>query len=320
MAVQQLVAPEHELGIPVPQIPRRTRTRSVLALIRPEHWPKNAVIVPFVLIALPSWTPRAAVQIAWIILAFTIASATVYILNDVQDRHRDRLHPVKRLRPVACGDVPVGIAYACAAGALALLSLVIAVGVTLLDAPAQAIWPIAGYLIVNIAYSAWLKHVPLIDVFLVASGFVLRLLAGVLAISASLSSWLVLSIFCICLLFGIGKRRHELVVLGSSSQQHRPSLAAYSVQLLDYLALLSAGIGLMSFMSYLTTAAVVDTFGRLTLTLSAPFMLFATFRYLQLIVVHRTGGNPVRLLVRDRLLVVNCAIWSAGLLVAYLAA
>ncbi|MFF5219493.1 hypothetical protein [Micromonospora sp. NPDC000442] len=206
------------------------------------------------------------------------------------------------------------------AGALALLSLVIAVGVTLLDAPAQAIWPIAGYLIVNIAYSAWLKHVPLIDVFLVASGFVLRLLAGVLAISASLSGWLVLSIFCICLLFGIGKRRHELVVLGSSSQQHRPSLAAYSVQLLDYLALLSAGIGLMSFMSYLTTATVVDTFGRLTLTLSAPFMLFATFRYLQLIVVHRTGGNPARLLVRDRLLVVNCAIWSAGLLVAYLAA
>ncbi|MFC7478772.1 UbiA prenyltransferase family protein [Luedemannella flava] len=183
--------------------------------------------------------------VGWAVLGFILASSAVYIINDIADRHRDRVHPKKRLRPIASGRVPVPLAYAY--GALVSAALVAVV----LGGPAIAWWPLGVYLVLNVAYTRGLKHVPLVDVFVVALGFVLRVVQGYLAAEVPVQSWLLIAVFAVCLLMILGKRRHEV---GAGGLAHRPSLRGYSSQYLEYLIVLCAVLAISAFLFHLNTA------------------------------------------------------------------
>ncbi|MGY0234322.1 UbiA prenyltransferase family protein [Longispora urticae] len=294
----------------LPGDPPRVRLGTdLLALIRPAQWPKNLLVVPLALIDAPAWHLAGLTRLAWAVAVFVAASALVYIVNDIADRHRDRGHPRKRDRPVASGRISVPVAWGFAgvvgAGLAALLA----------PHPAQA-WPVVVYLVLNVAYSAKLKHLPLLDVFVVSAGFLLRMALGYVALDVAYSGWLLVSVFTLCLLLSLGKRRYELVV---ASRNHRPSLSGYSLPLIDNLLLLNAGLTGMAFLLYMRDEAPVGAHGQLAMLCSVPFALFGLFRYLQGVLVRQSEGDPVRALLRDRVLVVNSLLWGlllAGFLVA----
>jgi 4-hydroxybenzoate polyprenyltransferase len=218
-----------------------------------------------------------------------VASAIVYIVNDIADRERDRLHTVKRRRPIAAGRVSPAAAVVLA-GVLVLL-----LGASLVVGPWRTAWPVAVYLLLNLAYSRWLKHLPIVDVFVVATGFVLRMFFGWLATGMAVSSWLVLCVFTGSLLLSFGKRRHEL----SLDTEHRATLKAYSKPLLDQLLLVSATLSVVAYLGFLNSATTAQPFGRIAMFLTVPFGIFAVFRYLQILLVENGGGNPTRILLRD---------------------
>jgi 4-hydroxybenzoate polyprenyltransferase len=282
----------------------------LVQLVRPGQWPKNLLVVSVPLLDLEVWRLATLGRLLWAVVGFTIASTLVYVLNDFMDRRWDAANPAKRHRPIAAGRVSTRMVVMLATGQLALLTAVLSLQ------PWHWSWPIAVYLLLNLGYSLGLKHAPLLDVFLVAGGFGLRLLQGYLAIDARLSGWLLTCVFSLCLLLSVGKRRQELVATGGA---HRPALRGYTVPLAEQLMLLSAVLAAGSYLLYLRTEAPLGPYGLAAAVSSVPLALFGLFRYLQLVLVRGAGANPVRVLLRDPPLVVNAVLWallSGGFLLA----
>ena len=163
-----------------------------------------------------------------------------------------------------------------------------------------------AYLLLSAAYSGKLKHLPILDVFAVAAGFVLRLLQGYIALGEEASGWLVTVVFTLCLLLTTGKRRHELQV---STPGHRPSLAGYSVPLTEQLMLFSAVLTVGAYLLYIRTEAPLGPYAIAASMACLPFALFGVFRYLQLVMIQKVGGSPVRLLLRDPAIMINAGLW-----------
>ena len=293
----------HPLSGP-PAAPRRLA--DLLALARPLHAMKSLLLVPIALIDADAWTAHELGAIGWAVAAFTLASACVYVGNDIVDRARDRSHPAKCHRPVAAGQVSVraGILY-CAA----LLTLL---GVLIALAPGGPYWPVLGYLVLNVAYSRGLKHVPLLDIGAIALGFGLRIVQGYVSLGQPVSAWLVVAILSVSLLLLTGKRRHELMTAGI---EHRPALRGYSHELINQLLPLTGVLSVVAGLIYLATDAPLGSYHQAAVLLSAPFALFTLFRYLQLLVVHSDGGDPVRTLLRDRVMVIAGVLWIGTLAV-----
>lgn len=287
-------------ALPVPlcttEKPRLTPL-ALLRLLRPGQWPKNLMVVPLPLLV-AGWNPSSALRVALATCAFIVASSLVYVVNDIADRKRDRLHPVKRHRAIASGQVSVTAAVLFATVLTAPLSALVMV-LSLGDA-----WPVLAYLGLNAAYSWKLKHLPLLDVFTVATGFVLRLLGGYEAAGVPVAGWLVLCVLALCLVLILGKRRHELATGGSG---HRPALSGYSANFLDHVLVLCSVMTVVTYLLFLRT----ETFFGPAALLTAPCALFALFRYLQIVIVQSQGGNPVRILLRDPVMVANSAVWLA---------
>jgi len=279
-----------------------TLVGALVRLARPEQWPKNVLVVCVPLLDPLSWNGRALANLGGAIAAFTLASTLVYVLNDLVDRRRDAHNPGRWHRPLASGRVTPPAAVLFAAAVAVLL-----VGVLTLQA-VTTVWPVAGYLLLNVAYSLGLKHVPLLDVFLVATGFVLRLVYGYLATGATIPGWLLTAVFTLCLLLTLGKRRQEL---HSTGVVHRPALRGYTVPLVDQLMQLSATLAAGCYLLYLRDEAPLGDYASTALILLTPMAVFGLFRYLQLVLVHNAGGSPVRVLVRDPALVTNTVLWAA---------
>ncbi|MGN9759104.1 UbiA prenyltransferase family protein [Streptomyces sp. SD31] len=294
-------APEPAATTP-PAATRRGAPRDLLALSRPYQWAKNPLAVALALLTIPVWDAGTLAGIAWSTGLFVLASVAVYVLNDLLDRHRDGLHPVKRHRPLASGRLSVGTALVFLATVCALF----AAGVTLAS-PARS-WPVLVYLGLNLAYSLRLKHIPLVDAFCVALGFVLRTLQGYTATGQPPSGWLLLSVFAVCLLFVFGKRRHELA---RGNAAHRPALRGYSVPYLDHLSVISATLATVGYLLCIRTDMALHHGTATLVLLTAPCAFFAVFRYLQLLVVGHGGGDPVRTLSGDRLLLGSGLLWGA---------
>lgn len=274
----------------------------LLALLRPRQWAKNLMTVPLALLDTPpQWTVSLLGRVAWAVLLFILASGLVYVVNDIADRDLDRHHPVKSGRPIAAGRVPVPLAWCLAAMLTALLAF------AALYHPAAS-WPVWTYLAVNVVYSRWLKHLPLVDICVVASGFGLRVLLGYEATGERASGWLLTAVFAVCLVLIVGKRRHELSLTGAT---HRPALRGYNLALADNLLGLNAALALIASLLYLRFDAPFGV-GRDTVLMAAvPLALFGVFRYLQAVLVLRSGGDPLRTVLHDRLI-----MGAAGLLAA----
>ncbi|SFD31708.1 UbiA prenyltransferase family protein [Streptomyces aidingensis] len=303
-----LTLPEDPAGPPARS---RARIQDMVALLRPQQWAKNVYSMALVALATRAWTPWALGQLLWMTAVFVFASAAVYVGNDLADRKSDRLHPVKRNRPLASGRVGVVTAAGLLAGCLAAVAALLAT-----SPPAQWL-PVAAYLLLNLAYSAGLKHVPLLDAFLVSIGFQLRLVAGHVAVDRPVSQWLMTAVLAVCLVLILGKRRHELVTNGPAG---RRALRGYTAHLIDQMLVLCMAVTMVSTLVYLSQDAPLGDYTSQAVLFATPFLLFGLFRYLQVLVVERGGADPVRVLLRDRPLIICIALFALTfLLVALLA-
>lgn len=291
---------------------RHTRLPPSLALLRPRQWVKNIFVLIAPLAVDPAMFFHHIVWALATVVAFTAACATVYVLNDWLDREQDRLHPVKRHRPLASGQVsPLG-ALLLGAGCLTMAA---ACG-ALLPRAVQA--AVAGYAVLNLAYCLALKHYPLVDVSVIAVGFVLRAVAGCVAVAAPFAPTLIICVYCTCLLMSLGKRRHELenAKLRGQAAAQRPALMGYSLPLLDQLMAVLLAATLISYEMFVLSAP--HPHAAVLAVVTVPFAAFALCRYMQLLSVHRSGGEPGRDVLTDVPLVVNAALWLGCLAIGRL--
>jgi 4-hydroxybenzoate polyprenyltransferase len=243
------------------------------------------------------------------LLAFTLfcaLSGAVYLLNDVADVERDRLHPVKRLRPIAIGQLAVRTAVMIAIG-LGLAAL----GGSWLLGPAFLI-SAACYLALNLLYSFWLKEVVIVDVLAVSLGFVIRAVAGGVAIGVAVSDWLLICTVLFALFLSLSKRRHELTSLSGAAAGHRAILAEYSPYLLDQMIGVVTASCLMAYAFYTTAEETRQKFQTDRLAWTIPFVLYGIFRYLYLVHQKEKGGSPTDVLLTDRPLLLDVALWAAA--------
>lgn len=251
--------------------------------------------------------PHAVLEAVLALIAFVLASAAIYIVNDLRDIEADRRHPLKRERPLAAGEIAASTALRVAIG-LAIAALVLATVVT----PALT-GIIALYLALMVAYTVWLKQVAILDVMVIAIGFVLRAVGGAVAVSVPISPWLLVCAFLLALFLGFGKRRAELVGLGLGAARHRVALEGYTGPLLDQLVRISAIAALVTYATYTVVSSSVPENDSMLFTV--PFVAFAIFRYLYLIYGRGLGGSPESLLFRDRWLLGAVTLWGVLALV-----
>jgi 4-hydroxybenzoate polyprenyltransferase len=270
--------------------------------VRPRQWIKNLFVFAGLIFSHKLFTPDAGRALAAFVV-FCALSGTVYLVNDVADRERDRAHPRKRLRPVASGALSVSAALT-AATVLAIASLATA---TALGTP--FLLAAAAYVVLLLSYSVWFKHIVLVDVLVVASGFVLRAVAGALAVDVDISGWLLICTILIALFLALGKRRHEFLTLDTEAARHRPILAEYSAPLLDQMIAVVTASTVTSYALYTMSPETVAKFGTRLLPATLPFVLYGVFRYLYLLYRRQLGGNPSELFLNDRALVVNAFLW-----------
>jgi len=276
--------------------------RSLLVSCRPRQWIKNILVLVPLLTSVTFRSRQAIERSLLAAAAFTLISSAVYLLNDFADREHDRLHPVKKSRPIAAGLLPAGLA--CAAGLLlagGALALAFYLGWKVLLA-------IVLYVLFNVAYSIGLRREPVLDVLLVSSGFVLRPVAGAFAIPVRVSAWLFVVSLLLSLSLALLKRRAELVELEASASDHRPSLGGYSLPFLDQLIAIATGAGIISYALYTFQSEHGE---RLVLTL--PFFLYGVFRYLYLVYEKGAGSSPEDIFLRDRPLQIGAILYIGAM-------
>ena len=279
--------------------------------MRPSQWVKNTLIFAPLLFARELGDIEAILRVSFLFTLFCLLSGGVYLMNDILDREQDRRHPFKRNRPIASGALPVSTAVL-AGGVMILFS----VGASFALGPAVAA-VMAGYLLLNVAYSRFLKNLVIIDVMTIAAGFLLRVIAGGLAIPVAISFWLLLCTGLLALFLGFGKRRHELVLLDVAASSHRPILREYSPYFLDQMISVVTTSTVVTYALYTMSPDVHEKLGTPWLGLTIPFVLYGIFRYLYLIHQKSEGGDPTQAIMTDRPLLANIFLWG-GAVVAIL--
>jgi 4-hydroxybenzoate polyprenyltransferase len=273
--------------------------------LRPGQWTKNLFVLAGLLFGRRLLDPGSVLAAAAAFVIFCALSSAVYLFNDVMDHDVDRAHPLKSRRPIASGELSVRIALS-----TALILGVAALAAAVLIRPMLAV--VAGsYLLLLFAYSIWLKHVVIVDVLTIAAGFVLRAVAGAVAVSVPISQWLLVCTTLLALFLVLSKRRHELTLLAGGATEHRRILQEYSPYLLDQMVGVVTASTLVAYAIYSTSAETAERLGTDRLGLTIPFVLYGIFRYLYLVHQKRGGGSPAELLLADRPLLVCVALWAA---------
>lgn len=269
--------------------------------MRPRQWTKNLLLFAGLLFAEKLGDlPRVWLNLL-AFLSFCLISGAIYIYNDLRDVEEDRLHPRKRHRPIASGKLPVAVATWWMLSA-ALLGLVLAFWIR----PAFGGLAIA-YLALSLVYSMGAKHIVILDVFLIAAGFVLRALAGAVAIDVRISGWLLACTTMLSLFLGFCKRRHELVLLGEEAANHRATLGEYSVVLLDQFIAIVSSATIITYALYTIQSATAAQHENLKYTI--PLVMYGVFRYLYLVYRKDLGGAPEQVLLEDRGIQATILLW-----------
>jgi len=277
---------------------------NLLVSLRPSQWAKNLLVFAGLLFGLRLFDPVAVGRAAGAFVIFCMLSGVVYLINDIADRESDRQHPLKALRPIASGALPVSTA---------LTMAIVLGGVALTGAFSLGIRffaVAASYLALLALYSGPLKHIVIIDVLTIAIGFVLRAVAGAVAVDVEISHWLLVCTILLALFISLAKRRHELVLLASGAQSHRKILGEYSPYLLDQMIAVVTASTLISYVFYTISPETELKFGTHWLGLTIPFPLYGIFRYLYLVHQREGGGSPADLLLTDRPLLVCVTLWA----------
>lgn len=287
--------------------------------LRPAQWIKNLIVPAAYFFA--RWDPSQSAHVqgaapialeALAVACFCCVSSGVYLINDVHDIEADRAHPVKCRRPLAAGEVGVRSALAAAA---ALLLAGLAGSLAL---PSAFTVVLGGYCLMQFVYTYGLKRIPYVDVFVIATGFVLRAIAGATVLTVRISPWLLLCTFLLALFLALCKRRHEKVLLEDAGEQHREALAGYDVYLLDMQIAITSCATLVCYAIYTLSEETIRRFGTNRLGLTIPFVVFGIFRYLELVYRHDEGGRPEKVLLTDKVLIATLACYTLTALAVFL--
>jgi 4-hydroxybenzoate polyprenyltransferase len=279
--------------------------RALIKLLRPHQWLKSGFVFVGLLFG-HGWTNPVLVRdVVFAAVAFSLAASAIYVMNDLIDRERDREHPEKRRRPLASGAVSVVQAVVLGAACLAG-SLLLSAGVS-----STVLLIVLGYVALNVGYSLGLKHVVLLDVFIISAGFMLRILAGTQGVGIVPSHWLLLCGLMVTLFLGFAKRRAELDAMGGEGGSHRQVLDDYDRNLLDKLIGIAAASAIISYSLYTVSPDTIMVQGTNRLMYTVPFVIYGIFRYLFLL--HRRGGagDAAQALLRDRHLLGAVVGWLA---------
>lgn len=284
--------------------------KPLLKTMRPRQWVKNGLLfIPLIFDKqLTNWPALARVTLGFIL--FCLLSSVIYIINDLVDLEADRNHPQKKLRPLPSGALKIRTAKT----AGIVLTVVIFIPAALLSLEFALIG--LTYLVLNLAYSAWLKHEPILDVMCLASFYVLRVAAGVSLITVTrFSPWLYVFTTFLALYLGIGKRRAELNLLADGANSHRKSLGGYTLPLLDQLILIVSSSSIITYSLYTFSAPNLPP--NHTMMLTIPFVIYGIFRYLYLIQVKQYGGEPEEVLLTDRPLQFTILLWVLSIVAIF---
>jgi len=287
--------------------------RLIIKTMRPKQWVKNIFVLAAVVFDRQLTNPHSVWVTLLAAVLFCLVSSLVYIINDLADIEADRQHPEKQHRPLASGELSRNWAI----GAAIFLGLVAFPAAFWLDLTFGLV--ISGYFLLMLAYSLWLKHIPLLDVMIIAVGFVLRVAGGqVIILTERFSPWLYVATTFLALFIGIGKRRSELELLESHAVEHRRVLDGYTLVLLDQMLTIVLSTTLMTYCLYTFTSA--DNLGNYSMLVTIPFVIYALFRYLYLLRVKHVGGAPEVVVLTDRPMLFSILLWGLTvLLILYLA-
>lgn len=280
--------------------------RDYIRQLRPRQWTKNLILFAGVIFAEQLLDPALLLRALAGFAAFCMVSSAVYCLNDLSDLEADRKHPQKRKRPLASGAISRGSVVAM--GTLLLTGGLVG---SYLLAPAFAL-VVGLYFVNNVAYSFWLKHVAILDVIMLATGFVLRAVGSVEVLareSVVISPWLLLCTFFLALFIGAGKRRAELSLLAEDASQHRLALAAYSTSFLDRILMTAMTTAIISYAIYTLAPSTQSKFHTHQLVYTVPFVVYGLFRYMYLVYEEKRGGNPTEAILHDTPLRIDVTLW-----------
>lgn len=287
--------------------------KAIFISMRPQQWVKNLVLFAGLAFSFNLFQLDLFLQVLIAFFLFCFLTSGVYLLNDILDLNTDKAHPLKSKRPIASGMLKPSTALS-----FSLLFIVISLAFSF-----YLNWIFGlvalSYLVLNLIYSRYLKHIVILDVMAISLGFVLRAVAGAVIIDVEISSWLIVCTTLLALFLGFGKRRYELVLLEDKAFEHRKSLAEYSPYFLDQLISVVTASTVVAYAFYTLSPDVEDKLGTTHMALTIPFVLYGVFRYLYLIHQKEKGGSPTTALLTDKPLIFDILLWFFSvILIVYL--
>lgn len=281
-------------------------------LLRPLQWLKNGFVFTGIIFGSQYGNQQLLWSVILTAIAFCLVSSSVYILNDIIDQESDRNHPKKQFRPIPSGRVSIPVAIAigliCCISGLLLAAYVSKANFLI----------IGGYLLLNIAYTFWLKHVVILDVFCIATGFMLRILSGTIGVGIPPSNWLLLCGLMLTLFLGFAKRRAELITLKENKGDHRQVLERYNPQLLNEINSICVSGAIITYSMYTMSPDTIAAHHTSNLIFTVPPVIYALFRYLYLLHHHRSGGDPTHDIVKDPHILGSIIVWMLLLIYFFL--
>lgn len=286
--------------------------KNIFLLLRPQQWMKNGFVFLPLFFSGNLCNTSMLLQALVAFFAYSLAASSIYCFNDIYDREADRLHPKKRLRPVASGAVSVAKAYVLMLFTLLLSLLVAFFGLT---AWREACFIIGFYYVMNLAYCIRLKQIALVDVVIIAVGFVLRVVLGGAVTGIALSHWIVVMTFLLALFLAFAKRRDDVVLYENTGVLPRRNVNRYNLQFMNQTIAVIASITLVAYMMYTVSDEVMERLGSHRIYITAIFVLMGILRYMQLTIVDVKSGSPTKVLMHDRFVQACIVGWGISFLV-----
>lgn len=280
--------------------------KDIFILIRPHQYIKN------IFIFLPLFFSGQILNLDLLLnallafIAFSLSASGIYILNDYHDIEEDRQHPKKKNRPLAAGKISKQLAIFLM-GALALSGLALMASLSM-----QSVVILSAYILLNIAYSFYLKHIAIVDITIIAIGFVLRLFVGATVTAIPLSMWIVIMTFLLALFLALAKRRDDVLLFLDTGKKMRKVIDGYNLQLIDGAMMVMASVVIVSYILYTTSVEVVQRLHNEYLYLTALFVIVGILRYLQISFVEQDSGSPTKIILRDRFIQITLVLWVSA--------
>lgn len=283
--------------------------KDIFISLRPRQWVKNIVLFAGLIFSQNVFNPAGISIVFAAVLIFCLASSGIYLINDIFDASHDQKHPQKKHRPIASGRLDKGLALALA---LMLLFWALLAGLIL----NRNFFLVLGvYVAVEILYSVLFKNIVILDVFCIASGFLLRVISGAVVIDVPISNWLLICTIFLSLFLALAKRRSELVLLEDDAREHRRVLREYSLSFLDQMITIVTASTVLSYVLYALSPETVSKFHTRNLEYSIVFVVYGIFRYLYLVYQKKEGGSPERLLFTDKPLLINLILYAFAVVI-----